>query len=143
MTSLRLSIGALCALALLLPVAGAPAGAATSDRPTTGRFTGEHSFNGPITLRFAREDGIGLHLARWSVKGTLRCPDGENVPIDEGGPVTARTAARVKPDRTFRLHGVTVQLRGRFVSSRRVRGDITIRTSACSSDGGFTAKRRG
>lgn len=141
MTLLRLTLAGACALALL-PVAGVPAGAATNDRPSAGRFTGEHSFNGSISLKFERESGIGLYLARYAVKGTLRCPSGEEVPIDQGGMVTARTAARVKRDRTFRLQTVVVRLNGRFVSSRRVRGDITLRTSACSQDGGFKATRR-
>ena len=126
---------------VLLAVGSEPAPAATNDRPTTGTFAGEHSLGGPIRLTFERRSGIGLHLGRWSVKGTLKCADGESIRIDEGGIVTAKTAARVRSNRTFRLSTVVVKLDGRFVSSRRVTGTMLIRTSACEHSGSFKATR--
>jgi hypothetical protein len=137
-SAVALVAGAACALALAL----APgASGATSDRPSEGKFRGTHAFDGPISLTFAREDGIGLYLHRYSVRGTLRCAD-EEIAIDIGGPVTARTAARVRRGGRFRLISGTVEIVGRYDASRRVSGDIKIKTLACTKEGGFRAVRR-
>jgi hypothetical protein len=135
----------LLAILLGLAVAAAPhaAGAATNDRPKAGRYAGEHAFNGPVKLRFKREDGIGLYVHSYSVRGTVRCGE-EDIPIDYSGRVTARTAARVKKDRSFRLSIAGMRLSGRFVSAKRVRGDIELILSSCNPStqtGGFGAKR--
>jgi hypothetical protein len=140
-TQRRLVSTTACALALVAVCATA-APASTKDRPSAGRFAGEHSFNGSITLIFAREAGIGLYLAQYRLRGEQRCPSGERVAIAEDHRITARTAARVKSNRTFRLRQVVVRLDGRFTSSRRVTGSIEIRTSACETRGTFAATKR-
>lgn len=130
---------AACALlAALAPVANA---ARTNDRPTTGRFTGDHAFNGTITLTFARQDGIGLYLKSYRFKGVQRCDD-EQIPLNIVHRTTALTSARVKRDRRFQLNAVPVRIEGRFASSRRVQGAITISTLACRVRGNFSATKR-
>jgi hypothetical protein len=142
MTLKNLITTAAAAGVAVLAIATGPAGAATNDKPSAGRFTGTSSFDGPISLTFERRGSIGLHLGRYRVRGTQRCPSGEQIAIDEGGTVTARTSARVKPNRTFRLSTVVVKLDGRYTSSRRVEGKITIRTAACEQRGTFSATLR-
>ena len=127
--------------ACLAAIGPASALAATNDRPSAGRFSGTHAFDGAIKLTFDRESGIGLYVKRYAITGTLRCDD-ESIPIDLGGMVTARTAARVKSNRRFIVRTATAIIEGRFVSSRRVEGDLTLRTSPCTKTGGFRARRR-
>jgi hypothetical protein len=127
-------------VALLAWVAG-PAAAATNDRFLTGRFTGEHAFDGTITLQFANEAPIGLYLKRYRFRGTLRCED-ESIPLDLDHTVTARTSARVRRNGRFELKGATLALQGQYVSGKRVSGRITLKTLPCTRRGGFGASRR-
>jgi hypothetical protein len=142
MTRTRLAalVGAALLGAVLL--AGASAGAATNDRPSTGHFEGSHFFDGPVKLTFRRADGIGLYLHRYVVRGTFRCGD-EEIPIDYAGRVTARTAAKVKRKR-FRLSIAGMRLNGRYDSSKRLSGtiELILSSSACTPKGGFSASRR-
>lgn len=132
----------LAALALALLAAAPPAGAArTNDRPTTGRFTGEHSFNGTITLTFARESGIGLYVKSYRFNGTQRC-EYDEVPLNLTHRTTALTAAKVRRDGRFQLNTVTLRIQGKYVGARRVQGTLTVSTLACRRDGTFAAARR-
>jgi hypothetical protein len=135
--ALRLALPALVAVAVATP---AVAPAATSVKPSTGRFAGTHGFDGPISLTFAREDGIGLHLAKFSFTGTLKCDDGETIPYSfRNRMVTARTAARVTKGK-FRHRAADIVITGKWSKSRTVTGEVTLRSSPCTKTMGFVAK---
>jgi len=135
----RLIVPVLVALAVAVP---AVAPAATSVKPSTGRFSGTHGFDGPISLTFARESGIGLHLAKFSFTGTLKCDDGETVPYSfKNRLVTARTAARVTKGK-FRHRAADIVITGSWTKSRTVTGEVTLRSSPCTKTTGFVAKLR-
>lgn len=130
-----------CGLAIALGANPAAAGPSTSDQPLAGKFVGQSSFEGPAKLTFQRTSGIGLHVGRYTIKGTLRCPDDELIPFEFSGSVTARTAARVAKNGRFKLALAGLRLEGRFVSSKRVTGTLTVTTLACTKSGAFSAKR--
>ncbi len=128
-----------CGLALALSANAAVAGPSTSDRPQAGKFVGQNSFGGPAKLTFQRTSGIGLHVGRYTIKGTLKCSDDEQIPFEFSGLVTARTAARVAKNGSFKLTLAGLRLNGRFVSARRVTGTLTVTTLACAKSGAFSA----
>lgn len=133
----RLVVPVLAAVAVAAP---AVAPAATSVKPSTGRFAGTHGFDGPLSLTFARESGIGLHLAKFSFTGTLKCDDGETVPYTfKNRMVTARTAARVTKGR-FRHRAADIVISGAWTKTRTVTGEVTLRSSPCTKTTGFVAK---
>lgn len=116
--------------------------AASSAKPQTGRFAGTHGFDGPISLIFARESGIGLHLAKFSFSGTLKCDDGTTIPYSfKNRTVTARTAARVTRGK-FRHRAADIVITGSWSRTGTVKGDVTLRSSPCTKTTGFVAKRR-
>lgn len=133
-----MSLLALVALGAL----SALAQAAASVKPSTGRFSGVHGFDGPISLTFERERGIGLYLARFSFTGTLKCDDGEAIPYSfRNRRVTARTAARVAKGK-FTFKAADIIITGRWSKSRTVAGEVTLRSSPCTKTTGFSAKLR-
>ncbi len=132
----------LLAVAALSASSLATAQAATSAKPSTGRFSGTHGFDGPISLTFERESGIGLFLSRFTFTGTLKCDDGETIPYSfRNRRVTARTAARVSKGK-FTFRAADIIITGRWSKSRTVSGDVTLRSSPCTKTTGFTARLR-
>ncbi|MCU0258145.1 MAG: hypothetical protein MUC84_10695 [Solirubrobacteraceae bacterium] len=131
---------------LLLPLlvaacAAAPSVAQAASTPKPGRYAGTHGFDGPITLVFERESGIGLHLARFSFSGTLRCADGTTIPYRfTNRRVTARSAARVTKGR-FTAKSADITISGRF-GAKGVSGDVKLRAIPCEKTVAFSAKRR-
>jgi hypothetical protein len=113
-------------------------------KPAPGTYTGEHGLRGPVKLTFASERGIGLYLAKYSVTGDLQCEGEPVIPMDHSRmTVTARSAAKVSgKKRTFTYRAATLEIRGRFVSSRKVVGTITGKASYCEQTAGFVARRK-
>ena len=116
--------------------------ATAADKPSAGRFAGAHDLGGPVRLTFAREAGIGLHLSRYSVAGTLRCEGEPDIPFDyDRMQVTAKTAARVSgKTRRFTYRAATLEITGRFVSATKVVGTVTAKASYCTQSAGFVAR---
>lgn len=128
------------ALAMLALVAPALAQAASAP-PKAGSYGGTHGFDGPIRLKFERESGIGLHLARFSFTGTLTCPDGTKIPYSfRDRRVTARTAARVVK-RRFTAKSSDITITGTF-GERRIKGTVKLRAIPCEKTVSYSAKRR-
>jgi hypothetical protein len=131
---LTVSVAAVCL--------GSVASQAATVKPTTGTFRGPHGFDGPISLVFASEDGIGLHPASFTFRGTLKCDAGESIPFSfTNRRVTSRTAARVRKGK-FRHRAGDIIITGSWSRTRTVTGDVTLRSTPCTKTTGFVAKRR-
>jgi hypothetical protein len=130
-------------LPTLLAVAGvaAPSAAQAAAQPAPGRYAGTHGFDGSISLVFERESGIGLHLARFSFSGTLRCEDGTTIPYRfSNRRVTARSAARVRKGR-FTAKSSDITISGRF-GAKGVTGQVKLRAIPCEQTLGYITRRR-
>jgi hypothetical protein len=119
----------------------APALAQAASAPKAGSYGGTHGFDGPIYLKFERESGIGLYLARFSFSGTLVCPDGTKIPYSfRDRRVTARTAARVAK-RKFTAKASDITIAGTF-GERGIKGTVKLRASPCEKTVSYSVKRR-
>lgn len=136
----RCAIPVLLIATALLPATSAQA----ADKPAPGTFVGEHGLRGTVSLRFATERGIGLHLSKYTVAGDLRCEGEPIIPMEYTRmQVTARTAARVRGKRrTFTYRAATLVITGRFTTAKRITGTITGRASYCEQSAAFTARMR-
>jgi hypothetical protein len=136
----RRAVPILIVTAALLPIAQVTH---ASDKPAPGTFAGEHGLRGTVRLTFATERGIGLHLSKYTVTGDLRCESEPVIPLEyRGMTVTARSAARVSSKkRTFIYRAATLEIRGRFVSAKKITGTITGKASYCEQSAPFVARR--
>lgn len=126
---------------LILLLAAPPLAHAAVAPPKAGNYGGTHGFDGPIYVKFERESGIGLHLARFSFTGTLSCPDGTKIPYSfRDRRVTARTAARVVK-RRFTARSSDITITGTF-GEKGIKGTVKLRAAPCEKTVSYSAKRR-